>query len=85
VHQGETVSSNVVTIALECCQLLMNNVVRKIARELGFTLDRTGKWAEIHDIRVNSIGGAKTESWQHFTPDSPFQKKSRERERAGEL
>jgi hypothetical protein len=74
VHQGETVSADIVNTTLECSKLLIDNIVRKIAAELGFTLERTGKWAEIHDIHVHPNGG-KTERWQSFTPDSPFQKR----------
>ncbi len=74
VHEGETVAPEIVDKALECCNLLIDKVVQKIAAELGFTIDRTGKWAEIHEIRENPFGA--TRSWQRFTPASPFPKKS---------
>ena len=74
VHQGETVSRDIANTALECCKLLIDKVVRKIAVELGFTLEQTGKWSEIHDIRYDDCGG-KYEKRQTFTPSSPFPKK----------
>lgn len=75
VHQGETVSPDIANTALECCKLLIDDVVRKIAVELGFTLEKTGNWAEIHQIRSDGRG-SKYEKRQSFTPASPFQKKS---------
>ena len=72
VHEGETASHDIVKAALECCRLLNEKVVRKIAVELGFTLEQTGKWAKIHEIQENPFGQGKYERQQTFKGASPF-------------
>lgn len=71
VHVGESASKEIAETAIQCAKTLLDDVVHKVATSLGFTLDRTGKWCEIHDLRVSDHG--KSESWASFTPRSPFE------------
>jgi hypothetical protein len=70
VHAGERPSYGEATVAIECARALLNDVVHEIALSLGFTLERTGKWCEIHDVREQE--GSTSESWMSFDPKPPF-------------
>jgi hypothetical protein len=51
IHQGDPPESKTVELALECAQAFRSIVIGAVARALGFSLARTGKWAEIrHDF-----------------------------------
>jgi len=46
VHQGEEVDEPAAQLAIDCAQTMRNDIVRKIAKKFGFTLERTGCWCK---------------------------------------
>jgi len=71
VHDGSTASETEAAQSIECANSLMDNVVRVMAVNLGFTLDHTGRWSEIHREQTREDGG-KTEWSSSYMPESPF-------------
>jgi hypothetical protein len=47
VHPGASASDEEAAISVECAETLLFNVVRVMAKQLGFTLESTGKWSEV--------------------------------------
>ena len=64
VHDGATATPEEARVAIEAAQLLLDEVVRPLSDELGFTLEDTGKWSEI-----GRYGFTKT-----FARESPFKR-----------
>ena len=69
VHAGESASPAEALLSIECVELLQHKIVHVIARNLGFTLERTGKWCRIHG---KSDGNNHHQWWSSFQPKSPF-------------
>ena len=44
VHQGAEITESDARLAVECVGTMMNEIVYRIAAELGFTLEKTGRW-----------------------------------------
>ena len=70
VHQGARVEGLDVEIALECARALLTDVVYRIAKKFGFTLEKTGMWSH---IRREYEDGGFAES--RFGPWDPIEGK----------
>jgi len=68
VHEGARVGESDVEMALECARVIMAEVVHRIARRFGFTLEKTGTWSH---IRQEHEGGSFSEA--HFKPWDPIE------------
>jgi hypothetical protein len=72
VHHATEAADHDAVLAIECADALLTKVVRNVAKNLGFTLDTTGKWAEIRG-EAGTIGEEGYRQWsQSFDPKSPF-------------
>jgi hypothetical protein len=69
VHEGSATSREQVELAMECSRAFREQVIGTLSERLGFTLAKTGKWAEV--VRPSSgpghIGGT-----QKYTAVNPF-------------
>lgn len=66
VHFGEIITEPVAISGIECVNVILNKVVYPISMKLGFTLETTGKWCEIH--RKTDYGSYSTS----FKPKNPL-------------
>jgi hypothetical protein len=66
VHRAEPVSQDDATLAIQCADLLRNEVVMPYAKKLGFTLERTKCWQRTNKL----LSGAR------YNPRDPFSDKS---------
>ena len=71
VHAGGSAETEDAQLAIECGERIVSDVVHPIGKALGLTVQRTGKWCEIHGIKEGCSGGA-SQWWSSFTPRSPF-------------
>jgi hypothetical protein len=65
VHRGDEVSKEEAALGLDCAQLFRREVISRIGDRLGFTLAKTGRWAEIAAESGRRI--------VKFSPLDPFQ------------
>jgi hypothetical protein len=70
VHAGAKAEATDAQAAIECAERLLADVVHPIGKTLGLTVQRTGKWCEIHGVKEGESSG--TQWWSCFTPRSPF-------------
>jgi hypothetical protein len=70
VHEGARAGESDVEMALECARVMMAEVVHRIARRFGFTLEQTGTWSHILTERED---GGRSES--RFRPWNPIEAK----------
>lgn len=63
VHRGDPVNSSHSEIGIEIIDMLFDNVIFPISNQLGFTLEKTGKWH-------NSVTETFTRSYK---PENPFE------------
>ena len=61
-HDGASATPEEAGLAVEAAELLLQAVVRPVSKNLGFTLETTGKWSEIRSY-------TRTEK---FETKSPF-------------
>jgi hypothetical protein len=66
VHKGEHIDSSEAILAIECTNEFLDKIVNPVASKLGFTLETTGKWCEIHKKY------ALKDIQKSFTPENPF-------------
>ena len=68
VHKAERPSQESARDALECARAFLRQVMSPVAVALGFTLEKTGKWARTNHSEPGTprLGGAS------YTPSSPF-------------
>jgi hypothetical protein len=71
VHAGESATLEIAGLGIECAECLLSEVVHPIGKALGLTVERTGKWCQIHSIRNGSSGGS-SQWWSSYSPRSPF-------------
>lgn len=71
VHAGESATLEDAGLGIECAERLLSEVVHPIGKALGLTVERTGRWCQIHRITDESSGGA-TQWWSSYSPRSPF-------------
>lgn len=58
VHRGDDVLEGEAALGLESASTFREHVVLKLAKRLGFTLDKTGCWAKVvHERTPGSLGG----------------------------
>lgn len=72
VHQGTSASEVEAAVSVEAAELLLTDVVKPIAKRLGFTLETTGKWSEILGEKDDRESGRHATWGQSFKPESPF-------------
>jgi hypothetical protein len=60
VHEGACVSGSEASNAVAAAELLREEVVHSLAKELGFTLKETGKWSEIQRYTTTKRYPAKS-------------------------
>jgi hypothetical protein len=65
VHEGAQASESEASNAVAAAELLLEEVVYSLAKELGFTLKETGKWSEIQRYTTT----------KHYPTKSPFKDK----------
>jgi hypothetical protein len=70
VHEAVQVDESDVETALECANAMLTEVVSRIAKKFGFTLEKTGTWSH---IRREYEGGGWAES--HFRTWDPIEGK----------
>ena len=72
VHSGAAATEGDAVQAIECANALLDDVVKVVATNLGFTLETTGAWSRIR----GESGSPETGDWrswsQSYDPKSPF-------------
>jgi hypothetical protein len=73
VHQGASASDEEAAISVECAETLLFKVVTVVAKQLGFTLENTGKWSEVRGEESRPGETIAHRTWgESFGPQSPF-------------
>jgi signal transduction histidine kinase len=83
VHAGAKAETADVEAAIECVERLLADVVHPIGKTLGLTVQRTGKWCEIHGVKEHESSG--TQWWSSFTPRRACIVRARRRDRRQKL
>jgi hypothetical protein len=69
VHDGAELSREDVALAMDCVEAFYKEIVGQLAKKLGFTLEKTGKWSEV----VNpSSGPGHLGGETKYSRGSPF-------------
>ena len=71
VHKADDASRNEATLAIDCLEALLSQVVDPLARKLGFTRDQTGSWSVVAVKNPPEIPNLNPP--RRFTPEDPFQ------------
>ena len=78
VHEYAVVVPDVATVGVECAEAFRTEIVGTVAKQMGFTLETTGKWCLIHQPREETpLGGSKSEWSEDFEAADPFGKWSK--------
>jgi hypothetical protein len=72
VHEGAGAIEGEAVASIECAEVLLAEVVRPIAKSLGFTIEATGKWSEIRGKEGTRESGRYRTWSQSFEARSPF-------------
>jgi hypothetical protein len=73
VHRYDPVPESTAVIGVECAEAFRHEIVGAVAKQIGFSLDVTGKWCEIdHPKEVTKIGAIIGAWSEEFEPADPF-------------
>jgi hypothetical protein len=72
VHRYDPVPEHTAVLGVECAEAFRHEIVSTVAKQLGFSLDLTGKWCEIDHPREEH-GWTIMGQWsEEFEPADPF-------------
>jgi hypothetical protein len=73
VHRYDPVPEHTAIIGVECAEAFRHEIVGAVAKQIGFSLDVTGKWCNIvHPEEVNERGMIFGTWSEEFEPADPF-------------
>jgi hypothetical protein len=74
VHRYEAVPEEIAVTGLECAGTFRHKIVYEVAKQIGFSLDITGKWCKIEYPKVvNELSGSViTTPPDEYEPANPF-------------
>lgn len=69
IHEGTALGKEHADLAIECSNAFRKGIVERLADKLGFTIAKTGKWAEVvrPSVEPGHLGGVTK-----YVPRSPF-------------
>jgi hypothetical protein len=72
VHRYDPVPESTAVIGVECAEAFRHGIVGAVAKQLGFSLDLTGKWCEIDHPREEDERTITGQWSEEFEPADPF-------------
>jgi hypothetical protein len=73
VHRYDPLPENTAVIGVECAEAFRHEIVGAVAKQLGFSLDITGKWCKIDHPREVHVRGIIVSPWsEEFEAADPF-------------
>ena len=73
IHRYDSVPEDTVVIGVECAEAFRHEIVGAVAKQIGFSLDVTGKWCKIvYPKEVNELGGVSITWPEEFEAADPF-------------
>ena len=73
VHRYDPVPEDVAAVGVDCAETFRYEIVGSVARQIGFTLEATGKWSNIFHPEKIQFGMVVQPEWtEEFEPADPF-------------
>lgn len=73
VHRYDPVPEDVAAVGVDCAETFRYEIVGSVAKQMGFTLEATGKWREICHPKKTQFGIVAQSEWiEKFPPADPF-------------